>query len=79
MIDIAHLEQKRVEAICAFAKIRKGIDRLSKLSQDSERAEALSVSVFDELWYLERRFRSMIEFLINFERKEQGQRDDKCS
>lgn len=70
MIDIAHLEQKRVEAICAFAKIRKGIDRLSKLSQDqdSKQVESLIVSVSDELYYLERLFKGMIEFLINQER-----------
>ncbi len=69
MIDIAHLEQKRVEVICAFAKIRKSIDKLSKLShdQDSEQVESLVVSASDELYYLERLFKGMIEFLINQE------------
>ena len=75
MIDIAHLEQKRTDVICAFAKVRKGIDKLSKLSQDPERAEALTINIFDEFWYLERRFRSMIEFLINLERKEKEEQE----
>ena len=75
MIDIAHLERKRTDVICAFAKVRKCIDKLSKLRQDPERAEALTINIFDEFWYLERRFRSMIEFLINLERKEKEEQE----
>jgi len=66
MIDTAHIEKRRVEAICAFARIRKGIDTLSKMSQDPKQAELLVQQISDELCYLERLFKSIIEFLINF-------------
>jgi len=68
-ISKVHLEKKRVEAIYAFAKIRKGIDKLSKLShdQDSKKAESLAVNSLDELCYLERLFNCMLDHLVNQE------------
>ena len=66
MINTTHIEKRRVEAICAFARIRKGIDNLSKMSQDPKQAELLVQQISDELCYLERLFKSIVEFLINF-------------
>lgn len=55
MIDPEHLEKKRIEALCSFAKIRREISKQIEMDQ--------AVKIYDELLYLERLFKNMFGFL----------------
>ena len=59
MIDQKHLEQKRIEVLYSFAKVRKDISNLI----DAKEPNIFIEQLFDELGYLERFIKNMLDIL----------------